>query len=278
VQEKYKLFTILTHLSKYKTLLQQSAAAYVPNLGFNWQDNPIYQTMPAPYIWYEPSQLSGWTAQPGQLYNRGTLQPATFGNPPFYLVEANTWTPPGGGSAQYMIDDSTDIESENDPLEIAPASDYTSGVTLVAMMKNTISGAGGAFVYVGVGGVCFTFIGPGPGSIAPGIYPSGDLCFNTSGISNSISSTNFKCYIATFQEVNVLGTLLTRIQLYSNGTLITTGDLGYSMSSNAAAKDVQIFGGNRFDIGSILRFNYILDQTQVTTVTNYMRTIWGTLG
>lgn len=258
-------------------MLQQSAAASIPNLGFNWQDNPIYQSMPAPYIWYEPSQLSGWTAQPGQLYNRGTLQPATFGNPPFYLVQANTWSPPGGGTAQYMIDDSTDIESENDPLEVAAASDYAStGVTLVAMMKNTLNSPGSAFVYVGIGGVCFTYIAGN--LVAPGIYPSGDLCFNSSGISNSVSDTNFKCYIATFVEVNVLGNLFTRIQLYSNGTLITTGDLGYSMSSNAAAKDVQIFGGNRFDIGSMMRFNYILSQGQVTTVTNYMRTIWGTLG
>jgi hypothetical protein len=260
-------------------MLQQSAAACVPNLGFNWQDNPIYQTMPAPYIWYEPSLPQYWRmtdTDNGSLYNLGTLQPATFGTSPFYPVQRTTWTPPGGGTAQYMVKKETLIEDTYDSLEVAPASDYTTGVTLVAMMNMPGTAGSDNSVLVGIGGVAFTY--KFSNIIAPGIYPSGDLTYNSSGIGTGVpASANFTCYIATFQEVNVLGTLFTRMQVYKNGTLITTGDLGYSMSSYAASKDVQIFGANLYNVGSILRFNYLLGQTEVTTVTNYMRTIWGTL-
>ena len=263
-------------------MLQQSAAASIPNLGFNWQDNPIYQTMPAPYIWYEPSLAKYWTVsdpntEDGQLYNLGTLQPATFGSSPFALVNGTTWSPPGGGTAQYMINKATVIEDTDDPLEVTPASDYAStGVSLVAMLNTQEATGDDSTIIVGVGGVGFSY--KYFGLITPGIYSSGDILANSSGIGTGMpGNTNFTCYIATFVEVNVLGTLFTRIQLYKNGTLITTGDLGYSMSSFAASKDVQIIGLNDFNIGSIIRFNYIVSQGQVTTITNYMSTIWGTL-
>lgn len=262
-------------------ILQSAAAATVQTLGFNWQDNPIYQVMPAPYIWYEPSLAKYWTvsdpdSQDGSLYNLGTLQPATFGTNPFHLVDGVSWTPPGGGTAEYMINDSTVIESGEDSLEIAAASDYAStGVSLVAMLNATAATGDDNSVYVGIGGVGFTY--KFSNTIAPGIYPSGDLLYSGPIVTGYPSDTNFTCYIATFVEVNVLGTLLTRVQLYKNGTLITTGDIGYSMSSYAASKQVVVMGLNDFNIGSIMRFNYIVSQPQVTTITNYMRTIWGTL-
>lgn len=262
-------------------ILQSAGAATVQTLGFSWQDNPIYQVMPAPYIWYEPSLAKYWTvsdpdSQDGSLYNLGTLQPATFGTSPFDLVNGVSWTPPGGGTAQYMINNTTDIEDTDDPLEVTPASDYAStGVSLVAMMNKPGTTGGDNNPLVGIGGVAFTY--KYQNTIAPGIYASGDLIYSGPIVTGIPSDTNFTCYIATFVEVNVLGTLLTRIELYKNGTLITTGNLGYSMSSFAASQDVQIMGRNRYNIGSVMRFNYILDQTQVTTITNYMSTIWGTL-
>lgn len=266
-------------------ILQSAAAATVQTLGFSWQDNPIYQSMPAPYLWYEPSLGQYWnmvTAELGSLNSLGTLQPATFGTSIFYRVQRNNWTPPGGGTAQYLIDYRTDVEDTDDPLQVTPASDYAStGVTIVAMIKSYGDPSPGTvYVQVGLGGVGFGFAGLGGGNdyIVPGIYPSGDILAFSGGINGGQpENTNFRCYVATFKSVNVLGTLFTRIQLYRNGTLLTTGDLGYSMESYAASQDVQINGMNRFDFGSLMRFNYILDQTQVTTVTNYMRTIWGTL-
>jgi len=264
---------------------QSAAASTVPNLGFDWENNPIYQTMPAPYLWYEPAASQYWkmtTDQDGSLINIGTLQPATFGTNPFYPVRRTTWTPPGGGAAQYMVDKGTDIESGNDPLEVIAASDYSStGVSIVAMIKSEGDPSPGTvYVQVGLGGVGFGFAGFGGGNdfIVPGIYPSGDGLYYTSGISGGQpESTNFRCYIATFQSVNILGTLFTHIELYRNGTLIDSGDLGYSMESFAASKQVILGGLNRFYFGSMMRFNYIVNQTQVNTITNYMASIWGTL-
>lgn len=266
-------------------MLQQSAAASILNLGFNWQDNPIYQTMPAPYLWYEPSLPQYWkmaTDQDGSLYSLGTLQPATFGTNPFYPVRRTAWTPPGGGTAQYMTDDSTIVDSNDDSLEVTAASDYSStGVSIVAMIKSEGDPTtGNVYVNVGLGGVGFGFAGTGGGNdfITAGIYPSGNgLVYTTQIVGGQPESTNFRCYIATFQSVNVLGTLFTRIELYRNGTLLSTTDLGYSMESYAASKDILMIGLNRFYFGSMMRFNYLLSQTQVNTITNYMTSIWGTL-
>lgn len=266
-------------------MLQQSAAACVPNLGTFWQENPIYQTMPAPYIWWEPSLPQYWrmtTDQDGSLYSLGTLQPAIMGTNPYYPVRRSAWTPPGGGAAQYMVDDGTlSVDSSEQGLEVIPASDYSStGVSIVAMIKSEADPSPGTVTaQVGLGGVGFGFAGLGGGNdyIVPGIYQSSGLAYSHSIKGGQPENTNFRCYIATFVSVSILGTLFTHIDLYSNGTLVSSGDLGYSMESWASGKNLRIAALNRFYFGSMLRFDYIVNQTQVNTITNYMRTIWGTL-
>jgi len=259
-------------------MLGQSAAASTAQTMEWFLYNPIVNSMPAPYVWWEPSLLSSWSSQPGVLYNYGTAgSSANIGTSIFDQVQASDWTPPSGGTAKYEVNSNTLIEAGDEPNTVIPASDFTNGVTIVAMIRSDGDPVTGTVVVqVGLGGVGFGFRGTGGGNdyIVPGIYASGDLLNHTLSVAGGQPpSDNFRCYIATIKPDGGQ----TELTLYQNGSLTVSGSLGTVYESGAASDNIQIWAGNRFFFGSMLRFNYVVNQTQVNTITDYMRTIWGTL-
>lgn len=257
-------------------MLGQSAASSLSQTMEWYLYNPIIATMPAPYIWWDPSRLSSWTSQPGGLYNYGTANPGTIGLPfPQDEVVASSWTPPGVGSALFQIDDATSVD--NDPLQIIPASDFLGGVTVVMVYKGDL--VGGNLLLAGIGGVGFMSMGS-PTVTRPALYNGSTDLGNSGGISLNAGNPpndNFQCLICSYEPITVAFNPFTKVTLYQNGILQGTENMAISYASNASSQGSRILGQNQTQYGSLLRFNYVVNQTQVTTITDYMRTIWGTL-
>ncbi len=252
---------------------QSAAASTVSsmNLYFN---SPMYTSMPAPYIWYEPSFTAGWTAQPGSLKNFGSLYDATFGTNPSYLVQVTDANAPSG-SAVYAVDDSTSVYTSRSSLAITPAADVGATSLVVMLKATTASPTKDNTTIVGVGGIAIVCKDNGGSPVmTPGIYQPGALLTanNLTTRAGFPNTTTWSCYVMTFTpDPN------TYTKMYLNGTLTTQGEMGYSYASYATAPNINIIGRNNFNVGSILRFNYALDQTQITAINNFMKTLWGPL-
>jgi hypothetical protein len=254
-------------------MIAHSAAASTVTTMEWYFNSPIYQSMPAPYLWYEPSRLSMWTAQPGALVNLGTLAGATFNTNPSYLVQASAANP-ASGSALYQIDDSTQIDggTTRSSLRVTPAADI--GPTSLVVVAKSVDGiaAGSGTPLVGMGGIALTYKDSGGSpKFTAGIYqPTANTANNVSIAADFPDTGKYRCYIITFTpEPN------TYVRIYQNGTLKSQGEMGYSYATYATSNILSIVGFNRYFYGSIMRFNYALSSDQASIINTYLSSIWG---
>ena len=248
------------------------SAFSVSNQPFIPELTPLWTVAGSPDIYFEPAapNLAGWrslsTDGYGVLYNFGSDNKGSlWGSSPYSLMTRN-----GGasqGSIGYVVDGLVDNEADDTYTDAYDANN--SGVTIFLVYGNCIdedtrdnvvnfAGVNLGYQDAPGGNPGYTFtvgINQGAGSD----YTNTTIGYNTSG---------FTCMAITVYPDGGL----TGFTAYKNGTLTSTNTIGvaYSGADETNVGTTLV----RFDIGSFIRYPFVMNGTQIAEITNYLETLY----
>lgn len=243
---------------------------------------PIYRSIGVPDIYFEPAapNLAGWR---NFNYSNGTGQLYNFG----YNNKGSLWgslpsTPVYRENESNLAALGNVNGSSNNFVSRTASGTYTSakdiggtGVTVFLVFGNCIDEDTTQNVF-NVAGINFGYVDASGG--APGWNFS--VGINEGGASN-YTKTNVLWVESGFRVMTVSvyptggGLNLAHYNAWVNGIQVDT-DQSIGVDYNGADETTVATGLVRFDMGSLIRYPFTMNTAQVSSIVNYLETIYGT--
>ena len=264
-------------------LAHSAAASVVPTAQGDWLFSPMWTEMTPPDVYWEPRYTYGYETMNQTLKNLGTGGSSMTAGKLFEPIVTHDF----GTGTDYYISSSTDFTEGDGSGHITSigSEEYGGGATLVFLYKASDEGPTSTDALLKVGG-----IGWKP-EYDTGVGYRFDLALFSStgtaqytGNSYTVIESDNQWRMMTFVNERIDNPSSTndiwRWTTYKNSTQVFTDDVFLSgqWSSYADGGGASIIGLADHNYGSIMRFRYPLNSTQITAIRDYLETKYGTFG